>query len=924
MKTHIRQCAAVLVVSVAAVAAGCGGSDPQKLITSARAYLAKGDSKSAVIELKTALQKQPDSAEARYLLGKALLVDEEPFGAAVELRKALELKHPREVVLPDLARAMLGHGKHKELIAEFGTATLDHKEAMASLKTSVGLAHLREGAAPEALSAFKEALAASPGYVPAQNAMARQLALSGDRDGSIKAAADTIAQGKADAETWVLQGDLLAFAKGDKDGAIAAYRKGLDVDPTHLPAHVGVMQLLIATSDTPGAAAQLAQMQKARPSHPSTRFFQAHVAYLQGDHKSAKEQVLQLLKLAPDHPGVNQLAGAVELASGSNEQARAYLNKTLQGAPGSVVARRLLASAYLRAGEQAKALVVLQPLLARATPDSVALSLAGEAHMLAGELDKASAMFGQAAKVNPSNTRNLTALARTRFLKGDAVGAVADLEQIAATDTSSVANLELVNTQFRRKDYAAALKAIEGLERKQPGKALTEHLRGVAHLGMKEAQKARASFEKALSIDATYFPAAFNLAALDAADKKPEAAQQRFEAILKRQPGHLRALLSLADLKARSGAPRQEVVDLLTTAVRQNPSEPAAHLGLVNKLLADKQTDAALAAAQQAEAALPNQAAILDALGRAQQAAGQTNQALATYNKIIALFPANPAAHLRIADMKLASKDREAAIDSLRRAVAAKPDALLPLQRLFIAEVQAGRVAEALKLARDIQKRQPGHSLGFVFEGDALRAQKNDAAALVAYKAALGKASAGMVAPRVHGTLTSMGKKADAEQFATSWTKDHPQDAVFALYLADNALGRKDYAAAEAGYRQVAALQPNHFVALNNIAWLLVKSSKPGALPFAEKANEIQPNQPLLMDTLALALAAEKRVDQAIELQKKALALAPASSTLRLTMARLHIQAGQKPQARELLEALAKLGDKLPEQGEVKSLLETL
>ena len=95
-------------------------------------------------------------------------------------------------------------------------------------------------------------------------------------------------------------------------------------------------------------------------------------------------------------------------------------------------------------------------------------------------------------------------------------------------------------------------------------------------------------------------------------------------------------------------------------------------------------------------------------------------------------------------------------------------------------------------------------------------------------------------------------------------------------------------------------------------------------MPKQHKANEIQPNQPLLMDTLALALAAEKRVDQAIELQKKALALAPASSTLRLTMARLHIQAGQKPQARELLEALAKLGDKLPEQGEVKSLLETL
>ena len=49
-----------------------------------------------------------------------------------------------------------------------------------------------------------------------------------------------------------------------------------------------------------------------------------------------------------------------------------------------------------------------------------------------------------------------------------------------------------------------------------------------------------------------------------------------------------------------------------------------------------------------------------------------------------------------------------------------------------------------------------------------------------------------------------------------------------------------------------------------------------------------------------------------------------ANDPLRLTMARLHLQAGQKPQARELLESLAKLGDKFSEHAEVKSLLASL
>lgn len=925
MNTHLlRWTPTVAAMCVAALLTACGGASADKLVESAKAYMAKGEWRPAVIELKSAIQKQPESPEARFLLGKALLASEEPVGAEVELRKALELKHPRDMVVPELARAMLELGQHKEIIAQFSDAKLGAKEALASLKTSLGQAHARSGAGPAAIAAFKQALEAVPQYVPALNGMARQLAVDGDRESALKATADIIAGGKPDAETWVLEGDLQIFAKNDKNAAVAAYRKAIALVKDHLPAHAGIIQLQVGTADTQGAVAQVAELQKVRPNHPTTLYFQAQVAYLQGQHKAAKELVLQLLKGAPDHPPLNQLAGAIELALGANEEARAYLSKALKGAPNSIVARRLLADALLRAGEANKALELLQPALTQASPDSVALAVAGQAYMQIGDLDKASAMFAQAAKANPSNTNNLTALARTRFMKGDAEGAIADLQQIAASDSGTVADLELVNTQLRRRDFKAALTAIDGLERKQAGKPLSALLRGVAYQGLKDSTQARASFGKALALDPSYFPAAFNLAALDLAEKKPQAAQERFEAVLKAQPGHLRALLALADLRARSGADKQQVTELLSTAVRLNPGEAAAHLSLVNNHLVNKQTDAAVAAAQQADAALPGQPAILDALGRAQYAAGQRNQAHATYNRIAALQPGNPLAHLRIAEMNLAAKDNDAAIESLKRAVAAKPDAALPLQQLFAVQLQSSRYADALKLARDLQKSQPAQSLGFVFEGDVHRAQKNDAAALAAYKTALGKSVPEIAAPRHHSQLVSMGRKAEADQFATAWTKEHAKGVTFAIYLADSALARKDYLAAEAAYRRVVDLQPGNVAALNNIAWLMVKNNKPGALAFAERANELQPNQPALMDTLAVVLAAEKRIDQAIELQKKALSLAPNSDTLRMTLARLHVQAGQKPQARELLEALDKLGEKFPEHAEVKSLLASL
>lgn len=922
MTTHLPRWTLACTLTLAAtLLAGCGGDGPEKLLASARTYLAKGELRPAVIELKTLLQKTPDSPEARFLLGKALLASDEPVVAEVELRKALDLKHPRQAVLPELARAMLDQGKQKEIISQFSTQTLDDKLAQARLKTTLGWAHARSGAAPLADAAFKQALEAVPGHVPAQVGMARQLAIQGDRDAALKVVNGIIAAGTADAETWLLQGDLLAFGKSDRDGAIAAYRKAIVAEKANLTAHAGIIVLQMSSGDGKAAGEQVAELQKVRPGHPMTGFFQAQLAFEKGDFKSAKELVSQLLKVAPDHPQVNQLAGAIELASGSVAVARVHLSKTLKANPEAVAARRMLAAAYLKSGESSKALELLEPMLAQSPSDGVFFAMAGEAHMQAGDLDKASAMFSRAALANPKNTTNLTALARTRFLKGDTLGAVADLQRIAASDTGSVADLELVNAQLRRRDFQGALKAIDGLESKQPGKPLGSLLRGAAYLGLKDTAQARASFEKALAQDAAFFPAAFNLATLDIADKKPQAAQQRFDAVLKAQPGHLRALLSLADLRARNGASQKEVTDLLTTAVRLNPTQAPAHLSLINNHLVNKQAEPALAAAQQADAALPDQPSILDALGRAQLAAGQRNQALATFNKLAAAQPGNALAHMRVADINLAMKDSEAAIQSLKRAIAAKPDFAPALLRLFALEVQAGRSAEALKLARDLQKRQPAQSMGFVLEGDAHRAQKNNDAALVAYKAALGKAAPSDAATRYHGLLTATGKKAEADQFAKSWAKDHANDVVFAVYLGDAALGRRDMADAEVAYRRVIELQPNHAAALNNIAWLMVKTDKPGALSYAEKANALVPNQPALMDTLAMALAAEKKLDQALEIQKKALALAPDSNVVRLGLARLYVQAGQKAQARDLLEPLSKLGKKFPEHAEVKSLV---
>ena len=86
----------------------------------------------------------------------------------------------------------------------------------------------------------------------------------------------------------------------------------------------------------------------------------------------------------------------------------------------------------------------------------------------------------------------------------------------------------------------------------------------------------------------------------------------------------------------------------------------------------------------------------------------------------------------------------------------------------------------------------------------------------------------------------------------------------------------------------------------------------------------LAPERAEVLDTLAQALGSENKLSKAVEMQKRALALAPGNADLRLTLASLLIQAGDKTLARIELESLAKIGSGFARQDEVARLQQSL
>ncbi|MDB5894782.1 MAG: hypothetical protein JWQ88_2313 [Rhodoferax sp.] len=919
-------CKFVPLLLISAVLAACGGGDdPEKLMTSAKEYLAKNDNKAAVIQIKNLLLKKPDSAEGRFMLGSALLNGGDPTAAEIELAKARELKYPDDQVVPPLAKSLILQGKYRKITDELGKVELTAPSAKADFLIVLSNAYAAQGMRELSVAALNKALAAEPANVNALITQARQKIESNDIAGAQSLIDALMAKSPTNPEVWRLKGDYLIFAKSDLDGALGAFRKSVELKPDFLAGHTGIINILLQGGKLEAAKAQIDEMKKVAPNNLQTRYFEAQYAYQNKDFKGARELALQLLKVAPENLKALQLAGAVEFQLGSLLQAEIYLSKVVQTNPQSISARRLLAMTYLRTGQAEKALATLGPAMGQINNDPNMLALAGEVYLQNGDVKRAEEAFAKASKLNPSDTRSRTSLALTHLVGSDPNAAFSELENIASSDAGVTADLALISANLRRKDYVKALKAIDGLEKKQPNMPLAANLRGKTQLVMKDPAAARKSFEAALKISPTYFPAVASLAALDMGDNKPDEAKARFERLLAVEPKNGQALLALAELRARGGGGKEEVAALITNAVNANPGEMPPRLLLIDYMLRNGDYKAAASAAQSAVSALPDKPEVLDALGRTQVATGDVNQAIGTFNKVASLQPQSPVPQMRLAEAYLANKNKESARQALNKAISIKADYLEAQRALIIMDAGVESTQTAVTTARTIQRQRPKETIGYLLEGDTFVAAKKWDEAIAAYQNGLKQTGAVDAALKLHAVMIGAGRPADAEKFASGWLRDHPKDVTFPFYLGDAALTKKDYPTAEKMYNTVVQIQPQNAAAYNNLAWVSGQLKKDkAAVGYAEKANSLVPNQPAFIDTLAMLLLDQNDAATALDLQKKAVALQPANPLFKLNLAKIYVKTGDKGQAKPILTDLVKLGDKFAAQPEVGEMLKSL
>lgn len=920
---ELRSCALLAAAIAVPALTGCdriGNLSPQQHVQKAKDYEGKGDFQASIIELKSALQAAPDNAEARWMLGEIYVKAGQGSDAEKELLRAQKLGINEESLKVPLGKALLLQQSYQRVLNEIKAGPTTSAKNAAKILQMQGDAQLGLGRLEQGCALFAQSVGTDPANVPTYWGLAECAVAANDfalARGHLERALKIDAK---DAGTWILVGELDRL-KNDAKTAEADYLNALKSDPKNVAAHLSLASLHLAAGRFEAAQTEVGAARKSAPNNLMVEYTQALVYFRQGKQSQARDALQEVLRNAPDHLPSTLLAGAVAFSLGSYEQAEQYTANVVARSPRNRYARKLLAATLLKLGQPSRALDTLKPALAGDPKDADLLALAGETYLQVKDGAKAAEYFEKAATAAPNSAKVRTALGVARLATGEAVHGVEELETAVQLDPSSTrADMALILVHLRKHEYDKALAAVGVLEKKLPNSPVVYNLRGGAYLGKSDLVNARKSFEQALVVAPTYVTAAINLAKLDLVEKNPQAARARFEAVLAKDKDNLQAMLALANL----AVDEKQMVSWLERASKAHPATLQPRRLLAEYFVRKNEPQKALVIAREAQAANVRDPEALSLLGETQLAAGEKQNALTTYTQLAELLPQSPLAYFKLASVQSDLQNLGAAKESVNRSLQLKPDYLDAQAALVTIELRAGRYAEAIKVAQQVQKQRPTSPAGLALEGDILMAQKLYVQAAKAYESAWGLGRSATLAIRIFDAYGRAGKGRDGETRMLQWLKERPGDQAVRFYLAGAYTAAGQNQAAIEQYQVLLQREPNNVLALNNLAWVYHKTKDPKALELAERAYKLQPDAANVLDTMGWINVEQGQIARGLDSLKKATSAAPGDAEIKYHYAAALAKTGDRASARKLLEELLAVGGAFPQREDARALLQRL
>ncbi|HJU17011.1 MAG TPA: XrtA/PEP-CTERM system TPR-repeat protein PrsT [Stellaceae bacterium] len=888
----------------------------------AKAFLAKGDLKSAEIELKNAVRANPREMQAHSLLARVELQLGKPAAAEQQAREARAGGFDLDHTVPFLAETYLAQHKYRELLQDFPVASGSTAER-AGVLVARGYAESALGNPDEAEKSFQEAQGLAPRAPQPLLAEAKLLITERNYPAAEKKLDHALGLDAKSPEIRLAKAQLLRVT-GRLAPALTLTDQILSDVPGFLPARLERAELLLAQGKDDPARKEVAAVLAAQPGNIEAIYLQAVLLANSKDYKAADADLVRISGAIAAFPGGYYLQAVVKYNLRQITQAEDAARRYVARQPDSIAGKKLLALIELAQNRPADAVAALSGIERSGKADASVYDLMGRAYTQLGKSAQASAAFAQAVKRAPDNPALRLQLGESRLRSGDAADAIAQLEQSLALAPSIPAGEMLAMTELSSGQWQHAVATADKLQKAQPDSPAADNLQGVIKLTRFDLAGARAIFARIVEKHPDFMPARLNLAQVAELQGNLGEAERILGDALARQPGNGEVLTALVNLLLQQGQ-SERALAAAEQAHQAAPTDKGITAGLINLYIRLGQNDKALLLARQEPGSNePDNVPLIAARVRAELAAGRKNDAAQSLRRLVAIDPAKIAPQRELAAVLLSAGDTAGARRAIDAAIKTAPhDPQVIAERIAI-DLKTEGLATALATAAQLQKSDPGLPTSPALPGDVYMMARQYAKAAEAYQAALRQAPSTLLVVRLARAKAAAGQPDAADALLRDWLKQHPDDVAIGQIVASNDIAAHRFAEATRELERVIAKAPRDALALNNLAWLYQQAGDPRARSLAERAYLLAPSLPQTADTLGWILVQQGQAANALALLQRAHARQPANPAVQYHLAVALKDAGHPTEARKLLAPLVNSTAKFDDKGAAEKLLAAL
>lgn len=820
-------------------------------VNRAETYADQGQYRSALLEVKNAIQMEPENVDHIIRLANLYL----EIGAAKEAADLLApwLDGHTEAVALTLARAYVEQGKHLSATETLARQTPDSPEEQLEASLIRAEALRESGELAEALALYQNLVGSNPSNVMAITGMLKVEIALGQPTQAVNAADDWLAKNEQAPDVLYWKG-VAQYRENELEAASATLTDAVGVLPTSdvfLPIRRDVLTTLSRVLTEQGKITEAQVYNQILAENLDTGAREqaeaAIAAIKEGKLDEAKTILRDMLKLNPDNEQVALMLGTITAGTGELDEGAQLLTENLDPETTPTQFIRAATMAQIDTGDREAALKTLERAIKARPNDNELLAMHGIlALSLPGHQDEGIASLSKAIGNEPDRVRLRLALARHYIGQGKPEQALGQLRMAFTSApsewTATATYLNLLIQQGEQKEAAEIRDSLLNGYGDQPQAVLLASLAD-AQLGNQEEAVTR--LEKLTENSPALQAPKIALASLYAQAGNSESAVTMLIEAATITPDAITPIQQAGQIYAQEHS-ITEVKSWLANTGKAHP-ELKRNTDTLGALISIRQGELKEARAMLSEWQDSDSAPVKRAIGQlllaeAKSAAsvGEWTLARAKAAEAITLEPKNLGFALLPVGIAQAEGDMDQAFSAL--------DAV---------EQNFGQQTATILARANLLKQQSGASSAYEYILEQWQSSRDNS--LMPSLLELAKSEA----PGSLGELTD------------SWVKEAPDSVAAHLARAEWLMNNKKEIVAANHYEQVISRQPNNITALNNLAWLLREEEPTRAVELAHKASQLAPENPAVLDTYGWILHLTGKHAEARDAIEKALALAP-------------------------------------------------